>query len=80
MIVVCQQHKHGGPGMFYCRIEGTSKDLENGDFYDAAKRVAAENDWEQPMVAVDPSDIPELFRDFPKDFVTGEVTDEDREL
>lgn len=80
MIVACQQHRHGGPGIFHCVIEGSAKSYANGDFYDAAKRLASANDWESLMVAIDENDVPSLFADFPNVVPIGKVTSEDRTL
>lgn len=79
MVVVAEQHKHGGPGLFRCIIEGTEIQHRNGDFYDAARRLAKEHDWQDMMVAIDETDgIECLFKNFDKEeIVEGVVTTED---
>jgi hypothetical protein len=76
LVVACQMHRHGGPGLFFCEITGTASQYHNGDFYDAAKSYAEENDWEGSMVAIDEKDGPAALFKLAEDmeWVQGKVS------
>lgn len=55
-MIVAGTNPNGEPDLFFCKVECSQKDYQEGNHYDAAKRLASDEDWEQPFVAFDEKD------------------------
>jgi len=60
-----------GPDLYFCKIECSQEQYDNGDHYERAKEAASDNGYEGPMVAFDQNDSPKaLFNLFQWDTAT----------
>lgn len=50
-----------GPDLFFCKVECSQEQYDNGDHYDRAKKAAEELGYESPMVALDENDNKPIF-------------------
>jgi hypothetical protein len=54
-----------GPDFYFCKVECSQAQYNDGEHYDAAKRAARGNGYDDPMVAFDENDPPKpLFKMF----------------
>lgn len=56
--VVVVGNSYNGPDLYFCKIQCTEDEYENGLHYDGAILAALENGYEGPMVAIDEYDDP----------------------
>lgn len=56
--VVVAAEGFNGPDLFFCKVECTEEQYDNGDHYDTAKLAASDNGYEGSMVAFDENDDP----------------------
>jgi hypothetical protein len=54
MIVAAQGYD--GPDLFFCKVNCSKEDYENGLHYEEAEKAAAKAGYEKPMVAMDEND------------------------
>lgn len=56
--VVVAGNSYNGPDLYFCKIQCTEDEYNEGKHYDAAILAAMENGYEGPMVAIDEFDDP----------------------
>lgn len=59
--VVVAAEGFNGPDLYFCKVECTEEQYDNGDHYDVAKSAANENGYEGSMVAFDENDDPKAL-------------------
>lgn len=61
--MVVAAHGLDGPDLYFCKVDCSQEQYDNGDHYDAAKSAAKDNDYEGSMVAFDENDPPKPLFD-----------------
>lgn len=54
--VACNSNAEGEPDLFFCEVECTEQQHEEGDSYEMARQKAIDNDYEGPFVAFSEDD------------------------
>jgi hypothetical protein len=62
-VVVASFNASGEPDFYFCKIECTEQQYNNGEHYERAEKAASENGYEGPMVAFDQKDPPKPLFD-----------------
>ena len=52
-VVVACTNSNGEPDFYFCKVNCTDQQYENGEHYEVAKRAALDNDYDGQMVAYD---------------------------
>lgn len=59
--VVACTNANGESDFFFCIVEGSQEQIDNGDHYDTAKDYAVESGYEGEMVVFDEDDGPKFL-------------------
>lgn len=61
--MVVAAHGFDGPDLYFCKVECSQEQYDDGEHYDIAKSAAKENGYDEPMVAFDENDPPKAMFD-----------------